>query len=321
MKTELIFKMLSGDASDLEKEQINRWIQESEQNKIQYEKTVILWQKIDGVYDHRAFDESVARKAIYSKIALHNRKPKKNVHWYKYAAAATILLMIGVGFFAYLVTYRGNQYEQLYSSGNAVKEIILADGSHIWLNSNSSIALPKNFSLKNRKAILKGEAYFEIKHDEVNPFKITTGETVTEDLGTSFNIKLDTLSGDVNVLVSSGKVAFYNSDNKINKAILLPGDYASFLKKDEVIKTGHDADQNLISWKTGILKFYNTPIDKVCDELSRHFNKKIISTISAKDLKLTGTFSDDSLEAILATIELTLEVHVNKENNEYRIEN
>ena len=77
MKTELIFKILSGDATENEKEQLNAWLQESEQHKEQYEKTAILWQKLDGVYDHREFNESEAIKAIYSKLAFHNQKPKK----------------------------------------------------------------------------------------------------------------------------------------------------------------------------------------------------------------------------------------------------
>jgi transmembrane sensor len=320
MKTELIVKALSGNATDDEKGQVDKWLQDSEQNREQYKKTAILWSKLDGIYDDAEFDVPSAIKDVSTRIMQRNQKTKNRYIRYKYAVVATILLLIGFGFITYRAISHSNQSEQVYFSANSKKEIILADGSHVWLNSNSSITLPQNFSQKQRKVYLKGEAYFEIERDEANPFRVYAGKTVTEVLGTSFNIKLDTLSGNVNIIVSSGKIAFYNSENKREKAILIPDNLAIFEMQDQSIKVYPKADPNLLSWKTGILSFYNTPIDQVCDELSKHFNKKVFSSIKAKGLKLTGTFHDDSLEEILATIELTLDVRVSKLNNEFCIE-
>jgi transmembrane sensor len=321
MKTEILIKALSGNATDEEKEHIDAWLQESEQNRKEYEKTSVLWNRLEGVYDKTDFNKYKLKNAIQSKILKQEQKTKRSSRFYKYSVAVAIVLLIGVSFIFYYTIHPDQQNYQVYSSGNSVKEIFLTDGSHVWLNSNSSLALPSNFSKKHRNVTLHGEAYFEIEHDANNPFKVNAGKTVTEVLGTSFNLKLDTILGNVNLIVNSGKVSFCNISDMKNKVILLPGNYANFLKQEETIKAGSNEDLNFLSWKTGTLKFYNTPIDKVCDELSMHFNKKVLSTITTKDLKLTGTFNDDSLEEILTTIELTLDVHLSRLNSEYRIEN
>jgi transmembrane sensor len=316
----LIEKILTGTANSLEKEDFEKWLLESGRNKVSFDKMKILWEKLDETYGNVEFDKTAAKESIRLKILERQKNTWKNKTLYRFAVAASMILLLGLGLFVTKYNSQKNNY-LVYTTKDAVNEIVLTDGSHIWLNTMSILKVPKIFSKKEREITLRGEAYFEIARDESKPFKILTGNTVTEVLGTSFNVELDTLSGNVKIVVNSGKVAFYNSGDKRNKEILLPGNLAVFLMKDQVIKVSSNDDLNFLSWKTGTLKFYNTPIDQVCNELTRHFNKKVFSTITAKDLKLTGTFQNDSLEEILSTIKLTLDVHVSKQNNEYCIEN
>jgi ferric-dicitrate binding protein FerR (iron transport regulator) len=84
---------------------------------------------------------------------------------------------------------------QSFTSAESVREINLPDGSTVWLNSNSTLLLPENFSSKHRKLFLKGEAFFEVHKDKDNSFRVFSGNSVTEVLGTSFNINSDTITG------------------------------------------------------------------------------------------------------------------------------
>jgi transmembrane sensor len=320
MNTDLIIKVLSGKATSEEKEQLKNWLEESDNNKKEYDNIALLWNKMDGIYDKTEFDLKKAKQSIHSKLLSRQQQNQRHVRIYKYAVAAIIILLIGAGFIFYY-TVNQRQSEKIYYSDNSVKEIVLPDGSHSWLNMHSSLSLAPDFSQKHREVALKGEAYFEVKHDDNSPFKVNTGETVTEVLGTSFNIRQDSVFDNVSIIVNTGKVAFYKSSDTKNKVILLPGNYASFLSKEDLIKAGNNDDQNFLSWKTKVLKFYNTPIDQVCNELTRFYNKRVISSINVKDLKLTGTFNNDSLDEILSTIGLTLDVKVSKINNEYCIGN
>lgn len=277
----------------------------------------ILWKRLDEVYNKTPFNKEAAKENIRLKIL---RKRRVLTIW-RYSVAASIAIIFGLSFLFFssdLLSHNKMQY--LYSE-NSVREINLPDGSTVWLNSNSTLSLPENFSSRHRKLFLKGEAFFEVHKDKNNSFRVFSGNSVTEVLGTSFNIKSDTITGNTDLMVNSGKVAFYSKSDKRNKTILTPGESAVFNNKENIVTMVQNPNLNTISWKTGILKFYNTPIDDVCKDLSKHFKKNITSDAINNDLKLTGTFYDDSLEDILATIKITLDVEFNVADNQNILQN
>jgi len=310
MDTNLIDKILSETATNAEIEQFEDWLKQAEQNQRLYEKTKVIWERIDGVYAGSSFDQSAAKSKIRSKIQLRKRSTQSLSIRFRISVAASILLLIGLGFSVLYMYNQKSRNEIAYSSGEAVKEIQLADGSHIWLNVNSFVTVLGSFGKKQREVFLKGEAYFEVKRDESKPFKIHAGETVTEVLGTSFNVELDTVSGNVNVAVITGKVGFYQTDKKKEWKILFPNDVASYHQDNQSIVLSANSNPNFLSWKTGVLRFDDTPVDEVCRVLSRHYHKQIISKINQPDMVLTGTFHNESLDDTLKTLELSLDIKI-----------
>ncbi len=280
------------------------------------DKNSIIWKRLDGVYNKTFFNKEDAKEKISSRI---QRKKRMLTIW-RYSVAASIVLIIGLSFLFFNSDLVNHNKMQLFTSGNSVREINLPDGSTVWLNSNSSLSLPENFSSKHRKLFLKGEAFFEVHKDKNNSFRVFSGNSVTEVLGTSFNIISDSISGNTGLLVNSGKVAFYSKGDRKDRKILTPGEYAMFDSESNNITLLQNPNQNCISWKTGTLKFYNTPIDEVCKDLSKHFKKNITSDAINNDLKLTGTFYNDPLEDILTTIRITLDVEFNVDDNQYSLQ-
>lgn len=307
MNGDLIEKILSGEATVFEIENFKQWLSESDENREYYETLKVLWDKLGEVYLTTEFDKTAAKASIRLKIAEMQRNKRKKVTISWFATAASILLLIGLGIFYNQYKSQSNQII-VYSTGGVVKEIVLPDSSHIWLNVNSSLKSPVNFSKKQRKVTLKGEAYFEITRDVNRPFKITTGNTVTEVLGTTFNIMMDTLNGNVNVFVTSGKVAFYKEGQSTQKSILNPNDLGQYKELSQQIIKSTTSNKNFLSWKTGILTFSDTPLGEVCKELSRHYKKSIKVSDLIFDQSITGSFKDEKLEDILKTIEMTLNV-------------
>ncbi len=276
----------------------------------------ILWKRLEGVYNKTFFNKEDAKENLRSRLL---RKKRALTIW-KYSAAASIVLIIGLSFLLFNSDLVKQNKMQLFTSGNSVREINLPDSSTVWLNSNSTLSLPENFSSKHRKLFLKGEAFFEVHKDKNHSFRVFTGNSVTEVLGTSFNIISDSISGNTGLLVSSGKVAFYSKGDKKNRKILTPGEYAIYDSGNNNITLLQNPNPNCISWKTGTLKFYNTPIEEVCRDLSKHFKKNITSDEINNNLKLTGTFYNDSLEDILATIRITLDIEFNIDDNQYSLQ-
>ncbi|HEY3370348.1 MAG TPA: FecR domain-containing protein [Prolixibacteraceae bacterium] len=233
--------------------------------------------------------------------------------------AALIIGMIGLTY--YYNPFNTDKIVVINSGMDEVKEIVLPDSSHVWLNENSSLQVANAFTKKQRKVTLKGEAYFEIKRDETKPFIISTGNTFTEILGTSFNIKMDTINGNVSVIVNSGKVAFYSSINKSEKLILKPTDEGIFVGSTSKIIRSANLNINYLTWKTGILTFNDTPLNEVCFELSKYYKKSVKTAAPVSNKSLTGTFKNEKLEDILKTIELTLDVQAEISGNETIIHN
>jgi len=302
----LIDKILAGEATNLERAEFEKWLSESEQNRVQYEKARVIWKKVENAYDIARFDEIAAKTKIRLKIEQRKRSRRKRVSLYWSAVAASLLLILGVELF---INRDGHREEIVtYTTQNFIREIVLTDSSHIWLNENTILQAPSLFSKKQRKVTLKGEAYFEIKRDEKHPFLILTGNTVTEVLGTTFNISMDTLCGDVSVVVNSGKVAFYQSDQSSAKAVLNPNEMGRYQKQAGQIEVSSNLNSNYLSWKTGLLTFSDTPLDEVCNVLSRYYkrNVKVDGVISNRSI--TGSFRNEKLEDILKTIDLTLDV-------------
>jgi transmembrane sensor len=308
---DLIVKILTGEANDHEKENFHNWLAEDKSNHLYYQKIRILWERSKGAYNSVEFDEAAAKAKILSKIQHIQSKNRALKIRFWYSAAASILLLLGLAIYT---TKLHDGRDIAFTSGNNIREIILPDSSHVWLNENSLLRTPEVFSAKQRNVVLEGEAYFEVFRDVNRPFKIKAGNTMIKVLGTSFDVKLEKANGNVSVNVNSGKVAFYKVNNLQGNNILTPGTSGQYIASENKIKISTQIDQNYLSWKTGILTFYDTPLDEVCRVLGEHYKKKVKAVTQDRNLTLTGSFQKEPLEDILKTIEITLDIEVTVSN-------
>ena len=322
-ENDLISRYLLNELSPEEAKAFEHWIESNPENLEKLNDYKAVWERINNY--QKGFNPNVHKAlAIVHKSAgiLQNQKSRSRyTPILKIASSAALIIWI-IGFAYYFNPSNPSDKIVVINSGiNEVKEIELPDSSHVWLNENSSLQIPVAFTKKQRKVTLKGEAFFEIKRDETKPFIISTGNTFTEILGTSFNIKMDTLSGNVSVIVHSGKVAFYSSISKSEKSILNRTDEGIFHASGNKIIRSSNLNINYLAWKTGILTFNDTPLNEVCFELSKYYKKRIKTASNVSNKSLTGTFKNEKLEDILKTIELTLDVQTETSGNESIIHN
>ena len=244
------------------------------------------------------------------------KQEKKRVFWFG-AVAAAIALVVGVVFTfsmveeSHFVEKLALQKEEV--EAHAMGELLLSDGSKVWINSNSNLYYPKSFSEK-RVVYLEGEAYFEIAKDENKPFIIHTQKGTTEVLGTSFNIS--STKNEVVVTVTEGLVALYPEENPEKKVVLKRGEKGLYYPGHDEVSKSANTDRNVLSWKTGTLIFEDAALNAVTEALSRHFQQDVVA---AKDVsetcRLTSTFKGKNLEEVLELLKLTLDVEVEKEDN------
>jgi ferric-dicitrate binding protein FerR (iron transport regulator) len=322
MKTEsiinLIAKIISESASETELELFNEWINKSAENKDFNERINAIWNKLSANNDEITFDEVLAKENIILKINRQQAKTKVRRIRYWISAAASILIFIGLVYVGFISDNNSTKVISYTTDKNEVLEFLLPDSSHVWLNSNSKLELTRTFNESQRKVFLYGEAYFEVRKDELKEFKVVTGKTTTKVLGTSFNLKQGE-EGNIKLIVRSGKVKFYNRYGLNRNTIYTAGNKGEFTAKNKRISKTENDNINYISWKTGVISFSNTPISEVCKTLTEHYGISVNTSIDVKELSLTGTFNNEKLEDVLSTISITLDLKVNKDEDGFSL--
>ncbi|PTT14967.1 iron dicitrate transport regulator FecR, partial [Flavobacterium sp. HMWF030] len=159
---------------------------------------------------------------IYEDIQLRIGKKKTFNPYLKYMAAASILFLVGLGFF--FKPSLSTEKQLSFKTSSIPKSIKLSDGSKIYLAANSSFQYPEKFEGEERKvSLIKGNAFFEIAKDKKHPFIIASGEIKTKVVGTSFHIQLS--KEKCEVIVVTGKV---NVTSKGQSVDLVPNEQALF---------------------------------------------------------------------------------------------
>lgn len=194
-------------------------------------------------------------------------------------------------------------------------QVLLPDGSKVWLNAVSSLTYPLSFaSSKNRKVELSGEAYFEIAKDKLKPFIVQTAKQDVEVLGTHFNITsyADDQVTKTTLLEGSVKV----KDNRSGDAQMLkPGEQCS-LSESGIAITNIDVDES-IAWKNGYFMFHDERQDAIMRKLARWYNVEVeYLDPSVKDIKFFGTVSRfGNLSQVLRKLEQTSKVRFDIKGN------
>ncbi|MBN2820026.1 MAG: FecR domain-containing protein [Bacteroidales bacterium] len=312
-KYNLITKILSESASEDEKRIFDNWLQENPDNKKEFDSIRVLWIKLNSQYKSINFDKEKAKTRIIEREFIRQSTIKLHRTYRLIAYAASIAVLI-VGLTFLINKQETNKYISYYA-GNEVKKVVLSDNSQIWLNKNARLNAPKQFKRNQRKVILSGEAFFEVTPNKESPFKVQTNKLRVKVLGTSFNI-LNDKDMNTSVSVETGLVSVSNSQNPFKKELLAPGFTAIYNYSENSLTKKVTSNLNFMAWKTKKLVFFETPIQQVCKDLSKYYGTEIGTSIADTNLKLSGSFYNEKLPDIIETIELTLDIKSEIQNEQ-----
>ena len=308
-----IIKFLNDDLSEAERENFNRWLDEASENRKLFEEIKKIWVHSENINDLQFIDSKGDWAKVKKRINFEGSRsgviasPSKSMFWFRRIAAVFILL-IGIGFLAKQFIFKAPDMITV-NTGDYKEEIILPDGSSVYLNKYSQLKYPEKFLRNRREVSLTGEGYFEVIPNPGKLFRISIDNHATvEVLGTSFNIRSQNEKGSVDVRVLSGKVAFYIPDSENNKT-LLEKDEQAVLQNGTIHKESLK-DINFLSWKTGILVFDNESIENVFNELTSFYNKTFtMKNKDYKDIRFTSKFDNQDLDSVLEEIRLVLNLN------------
>lgn len=214
------------------------------------------------------------------------------------------------------LSYRTDQQHSASTGYNIISiprggkyELVLSDGSRVWLNSASSLKFPTSFNGKVRHVILTGEGYFEVAKNASMPFQVTVNDMRVEVLGTHFNINAynDEKSIATTLLEGSVKLRKGMQENSdAHTVILKPGERAN-LANDGRFKIDPSADmEQAVAWKDNNFEFNNDVIPVIMRQISRWYDIDVDYKGSIPARRLTGKFSRNvSLNQLIEMLEYT----------------
>jgi transmembrane sensor len=184
----------------------------------------------------------------------------------------------------------GNKTSILSTPAGGQYEVILPDGTHVWLNAASTLSFPEQFSSTERRITLNGEAYFEVAHDAARPFRVSTSRQNIEVLGTHFNISA--YEDEPRTLTTLLQGAVWVSSAAKNM-VIKPGEQAVSSKRND-LQVQEANTKIAMAWKNGMIAFEDASLRQIMRQVARWYNIKVEFTGPENQEVYTGGVSRDS---------------------------
>ncbi len=308
-----IGRYLSGEMTGMERDVFEQEISTDPTLTATWAASQRIWQHqpsplADSWDTEKAWESFAQSRTIKGVTQLNTRR--RTIAW-AIAASTVFLVAVYSLFFS-----NGTQVTYTYQDG-MLEPIELKDGSKIYLNKGAEvIAYP--FSGRKRHIALKGEAFFEITSDVKRPFTINTGETLTEVVGTSFNIRQS--STQTHIFVNSGKIIFSSLEDAQVAVALTEGE-AAFYEGAKMLMIPNPSP-NVSAWKTQQLRFVKMPLSSVVADISSYFDQKIIIENEASKaciITIPNAFKKPEISSVLNAVATSINAKLVKDGDTYII--
>lgn len=294
---------------------LKNWINESYENRKLFDQYNEVWQLSnvafnEGHYNTDAGWDSLHQKITMNSIAENNKssliKTYQLVIWRVTSVAAMLVAALFIGlFFHKNIKSATNQFVTIQSPRGEKAKVILADGTVVWLNSESQLTYSNEFDGDIRLVSLSGEGYFDVKKDLKRPFIVRTPNADIKVFGTRFNVCSYPDEQQTEATLEEGKIGVYIA-GKPNPVAVNPGQRMVFDKLSGEISLKQVDTDLYTSWKENKLKFDNALFSDVVKKLERWYDIKLILD---KDLKYseryTMTIKTESLREVLKRLQIT----------------
>ena len=195
-----------------------------------------------------------------------------------------------------ITTPRGGQYQ-----------VVLEDGTKVWLNAASSIRFPQAFTGKDRQVELTGEAYFEVAKNKEKPFIVQANGTQVQVLGTHFNINAYSDNADVTTTLLEGSVRMASGNSAV---MLSPGQKGVANKNGQPIEVSKADIEETMAWKNGFFVFHDENIMNIMKQVSRWYDVDVEYQDNVQNSEFGGTISKyKNITELLNIMALTRTIH------------
>lgn len=299
----LVHRYFARLCDEAEERKVRRWFASAEGQAYlsadMERKMAVYKDEKDGMADHE-----IPTDLMFERIEKKIRK--KEYRTWLYRAAVVVLPLLFTASLALLLFglpgEKAVSYREVTVAKGEQLQVLMQDGTRIWLNADSRLVYPDNFNGKERTVKLEGEAYFEVAKEPGKPFRV---ELETMDIvvtGTSFNVMAYSEDSLIQTCLAEGSVRLHDKVSvQENWVAMKPGEVALFSKHSGLcrIETTDDAG-SYSAWKGDRLVFKKTPLQEVLKVLERKFDRVFeVENPALCRYTYTITFHHESLREIL----------------------
>jgi len=376
---ELIIKYVAGESTEDERLAVDRWLNEKAENKEYFDEMAFLWKSsgiIRGINEESKREDwenilgRIGRREDHDLARSKERQPEKRkssqsgserllIRFLKVAAVFFIGFTFSWAAFHFLNKRpQGDSkaWNQVITAKGQKSQIILSDGTRVWLNAETVLRYPAAFNEGQREVSLEGEAYFEVqkKRNRV-PFVVKTKEIDIEVLGTCFNVMAYSDEETVEATVVEGSICVLKKGKEPSEdqnVLLKTNQKATLIKKgshvilseveldkpalvknvpttstiplieEEQILVSPKVDVELhTAWKDDLLVFQSETLENITYRLERWYDVRIhIEDEELKQYRYTGKFAHkETLNQVLEILSLTTPIDYTFEQNDLYI--
>ncbi len=320
---DLIGKCVAGEATTDEQAIVEAWEKSSEVNKQYVADVKLIFTRAASATTYQAYDTDKAWSTL--KLRLITQPKGKSVvmppRQYSFGnalrMAASIILVLGVGYFAYTFLSPPSQKPfQLVAEATVIAEV-LPEGSEVFLNKGTTLEYTFNPKTKTHEVALAGEAYFAIKHDAKKEFVIHVAGVYIKDIGTSFNVKAYPENNTIEVVVEEGEVMLYT---ETDSGIYLSANGKGVYDKSTKMFSIDQPEANVTAYKSRHFIFSHTTLGEIADALNHVYDKRVVVPTALRECQVTASFYNEDISEIVDIIAETLSLNVKTTANEFILE-
>lgn len=309
----IITKYLLGEANADEMATLSSWREMSSENEA-------VFQEYREIRTIAASDKSGIpdKEIVWKKLSAQIERTLKATKTYHRpfvvriaSIAATIALIIGfsLSYFRPADVNRSANEITVRAPGGQKSEIVLPDGTSIWLNSGSALTYNAAYGIGNRTVRLDGEAFFDVTHDEKKIFEVLAGDIRVQVHGTAFGVKAYKEEESVDVSLSRGHVTIHSTSSSRLLADLKPNQKAVITKNTLVCSIEHCNAETENIWRHGKLKIEGASMPEVIDKISRWYGVDMSIQGDIGNEKYWFTIKTESLTEMLNLIDRITPIH------------
>jgi transmembrane sensor len=188
----------------------------------------------------------------------------------------------------------------------------LPDGTRVLLGPQSRVVVAEGYGNMHRDVELRGEALFDVVHDDARPFVVRAGAAVVRDIGTSFTVRTD-MPDSVIVAVTAGSVLMRAATSLDGGVVLHAGDLGVLGTDGQVTPHRGGAGESDVAWMRGVLVFKEAPLSVVATELRRWYGLELrVGDSSLAGRHLQATFDGEPVEEVLRVIGTALGAEIER---------